>query len=431
MDEFVFIVIFSILGFFLGCFTGLVPGLHVNTLSMILLASSHLLIKFLPFAHNFACLLICSLIVSISIAHTFVNIIPATVLGVPDEDSALTILPAHRLLLNGRGYEAIVLSSIGSFGAILASIFLLFPYKCILGEPLNFYTFLRTNLFWILLSIVLLMIFTEGAGRKDKIWASLKASFVILLSGLLGLLSLDFPVSSPFGLPSSTLMPLLAGLFGLSNQINSLVTKAKIERQLLEEPEMGNKKEVIISVFSGSIAGAIVSVVPGITSAIGTILALGLRGSANDKQIIVTLSAVNTSCAFFVISALFAISRARSGAALVIANLLNIDPWKGLAPPLDFLYFLIPMVIAGFLSFPMTCFLGKFVLGRIEKVPYALLTKISIIFIVIVTFIFTGFHGLLLLFTSTAIGMIPIWVGVRRSNCMGVLLIPIMLNLLT
>jgi len=47
----------------------------------------------------------------------------------------------------------------------------------------------------------------------------------------------------------------------------------------------------------------------------------------------------------------------------------------------------------------------------------------------VLVFLFTGALGLLVLLVGTCIGLIPICFGVRRSTCMGVLLLPIIVML--
>jgi putative membrane protein len=43
------------------------------------------------------------------------------------------------------------------------------------------------------------------------------------------------------------------------------------------------------------------------------------------------------------------------------------------------------------------------------------------------TFHYTGLIGLLVLATATAIGLLPAAVGVRRTHCMGVIMVPCIL----
>ena len=46
------------------------------------------------------------------------DFIPSIFLGAPDEDSLLSILPGHKLLLRGRGYFAIIFTLYGSLTAL-------------------------------------------------------------------------------------------------------------------------------------------------------------------------------------------------------------------------------------------------------------------------------------------------------------------------
>jgi len=374
---------------------------------------------------------ISSFIVSVAIAHTFVNIIPATFLGAPDEETALSVLPAHKLLLEGKGYEAIALSALGSFGAIIFSTALIFPFKFVLSRPLDLYSILNNNMFWIFLAIVILMIATERrGGRCAGIRAPLYALSVIILSGVFGIIVLDMPVDSPVSLSSTVLFPALAGLFGMSTQIHSLLSEPVIKEQDIEEPKIFNKKSTTLSIVTGASAGALVSVIPGVTSAIGTIIAMTTRGKTDERQTIVTLSAVNTACAFLVIIALFVILKARSGVTIVISSLIHIEEWSRISPPIQLIYLLIPIVVAGSLSYPLTCFIGRKIAKHINRISYRTIIKITIVMLSLLVFVFTGFIGLIVLSVATSIGLIPIFLGVRRSNCMGVLIVPLMLHFL-
>ena len=59
-------------------------------------------------------------LISMAVSHTFLDFITYVYLGAPNPDTALSILPAHRLLLEGKGHEAVQLATIGSlFGLII------------------------------------------------------------------------------------------------------------------------------------------------------------------------------------------------------------------------------------------------------------------------------------------------------------------------
>ena len=59
-----------------------------------------------------------------SITHTFLDSIPSIYLGVPDPDMALSILPAHRMLLEGNGFLALKYTLYGSLSGLMISVIL-------------------------------------------------------------------------------------------------------------------------------------------------------------------------------------------------------------------------------------------------------------------------------------------------------------------
>src|SRR3989344_7011318 len=97
-----------LLGTIAGTLTGLFPGIHINLISAILVSSLSL-----PFISSLPIISLIVFIVSMSITHTFLDFIPSILLGAPEEDSFLSVLPGHQLLKKGRGYEAIILTLYG------------------------------------------------------------------------------------------------------------------------------------------------------------------------------------------------------------------------------------------------------------------------------------------------------------------------------
>lgn len=439
------VLLFCFLGVITGIATGLLPGLHVNNIAIILLSLSGIILSAFSFlqaygvSQDFILVLICIFIISTSISHTFHDVIPSTFLGAPDEDTALSVLPAHALLMEGRGYEAVAISAMGSYGAIVFCFILLYPIRFIIGSPLFFYETLKDIMFWVLLAISILMIATEKAKIdyfKKKYLPSISgmafALFVFFLSGVFGIIIFEVPVDSPIGLSSPVLFPALAGLFGTPTLLESLMTKPTIPKQIIEEPVLDNKKKKssILSIITGSFGGVLVSIIPGITSATGTILAMNARGESDKRQTIITLSAVNTACAFFVVVVLFIILRSRSGATLAAKELIPVSEWTTILMPTNLIYLLIALLFGGTLSYFLTLKVGKIFAKKFVKFPYATIVKFTISLIVIMVFLFTGIVGLLILIVATLIGLLPVEWGVRRSHCMGILLLPILLYFL-
>jgi len=446
MIDLLFILLFCVLGVLTGIITGILPGLHVNNIALILLSLTTTILAVLhPLSNygvtaDFILVLIAIYIISVSISHTFHDTIPSTFLGAPDEDTALSVLPAHSLLLEGKGYEAVAISAMGSFGAILFCFILLFPVRFIIGAPLHFYSILQDIMLYILLAITILMIATEKGKIDDitdkgifpSVVGMLFAAFLFILSGVFGIIALDLPVQSPIGLDSPVLFPALSGLFGLPTLITSLAAKPKIPKQNLELPRLSQseKKASILSITTGSTAGILVSIIPGITSAVGTILAMNVRGESDKRQTIVTLSAVNTACAFFVVVVLYIILRSRSGATLAVMQLISIQEWNQLIMPANLIYLLIALLFGGTLSYFLTLKVGKLFAKSFSQIPYRPLVTATITLILLLVFLFTGFTGLFILLVATFIGLIPVQWGVRRSHCMGILLVPIILYFL-
>jgi putative membrane protein len=437
------IIAFSIFGAFLGCLTGLVPGFHVNNIALILLSITPTIGATLAFlTQEEARLLIAVFIVTTALAHTFINIIPATFFGVPEEDTAISVLPAHSLLLGGKGFEAVALSAIGSLGAVYFSLIVLFPIRLILIEPFFLYSTLKEIMPWVLIAISLIMIATEKRkvemfgiknSKVQSIFGMLMACFIFLVSGIFGLVISRINVSSPIGLPAPILFPTLAGLFGMPTLIHSILRQPHIPEQKISKIRIGKqeRKKTILSIITGSLAGILVSIIPGITSATGTVLAMTARGETDKKQAIVTLSAVNTACAFFVVAVLFMILRPRSGAAIAVNQLITVNKWINLMlPPSNLLLLIIAMLVSSTISYTATMFFGRKFAEKFTKIPYQKLIKSIMVLLSLLIVLFTGVLGLLIFMLSTFIGLIPVLWGLRRSHCMGVLLLPIILTLL-
>ncbi len=446
MLDFLLLILFCIAGVCLGIITGLLPGLHVNNVALLLLSFSSTIVSICSplFAYGisepFILLLIAGFMISVSISHSFHDTIPSTFIGAPEEETALSVLPAHTLLLKGEGYKAVALAALGSYGAILLCFVFLYPLRFFLGPPIMFYDILKEVMIIVLISVVLLMISTEktritdfsGSGKIPSFLGMLFAAFIFILSGIFGLIIFEVHLVSPIGLPAPVLFPALAGVFGIPPLLTSLFTKPIIPEQKVE-PLIQNsieKKSSILSVLTGSAAGIFVSLIPGLTTATGTILAMNIRQKSSHEQTIVTLSAVNTAATFSVTMMLFLIQRARSGVTIAVKDLIPIEPWDSVAMPLELLYLLMFLLLSGALSFFLTLFIGRLFAKKFHKIPYQKLVLFTLLFVCALVVLFTGLFGLIVLLVATSIGFLPLCWGVRRSHCMGILLIPIILYFL-
>lgn len=162
------VMLFTLLGVSIGIFSGLVPGIHPNFIAMSILAAQSVFFGFTaavfywmsPSASDII-IIVCALIVGVMIAHSFLDIIPSIYLGAPDDSTALSVLPGHRLVLSGRGDEAVRCAAIGAMGAVFLVLVLILPARLIIGQPVNAYEKLSPFIPFILLLIVALLMMSE------------------------------------------------------------------------------------------------------------------------------------------------------------------------------------------------------------------------------------------------------------------------------
>ena len=255
--------------------------------------------------------LLAVIIVAMSIAHTFLDFIPSTFLGAPEGETALSVLPAHSMLLEGHGYEAVFLSAIGSLGGIMIAFILLIPFRFIIGDPVNGYVVLKQYMVFILIGICVLMLFTEQTKIKYRrkvingevvyengifsrtIGVAIGVA-IFLVAGVFGFIILKLDISSPFGLPATVLFPAFAGLFGVSTLLDSMRSSSGVPKQEITRPDL-DRKETMKSAATGSIAGSTVGFLPGLSSGVATVVAMVFRKESERKQVIITLSAINTT----------------------------------------------------------------------------------------------------------------------------------------
>jgi len=159
-------------------------------------------------------------------------------------------------------------------------------------------------------------------------------------------------------------------------------------------------------------------------------MAMIFRKDTEKKQVIVTLSAINTANSLFVLVALFLILRPRSGAAIVINQLISVKAWDSMLLPESLGYLLISVLVASTLAYFTTSIIGKRAAKHFHRIPYKRLIQGIIVFILIMVFIFTGWLGLIILLVGSIVGTLPIKLNVRRSHAMGCLLLPVIFMLM-
>ena len=399
------ILIAIILGCLIGVITGITPGLHINLVSLILLSISPVLLEYTNI------IAVASFIIAMSITHTFTDFISATYLGAPSDDTALAVLPAHRLLLDGKGHEAIRLTTIGSLLCLIATI-IIAPIL-IFVVPFIFNN-LKNYVGWMLIALMIFMILREENLNK-KFWALA----IVILSGALGIIVLNMPnLKDP-------LLPMLSGLFGVSILLLSLSQKVTLPPQKVTEHVKVGMKDKIKSIGSGVFSGSLVSIFPGLGPAQAAVLASQIVGEINTFSYLTMIGGINTVSMILSLITLFTIQKARNGSIIVVQQLMkNIDMNT-------LILFLSVALIAGGIATFLTMYVSRVFSKIMNRINYSMLSICIIIFVAFMAFYFSGFIGLLILIVATAIGLLPNIVNASRSNSMACLLIPVILvNLL-
>ena len=404
------LVIACFIGILIGTTTGMIPGIHVNTAGAILFASSNLLLAQL--SPEFLCVLM----VSMSIAHALIEFVPSMLLGVPQEGTATSILPGHRMVLQGRSKEVIRIVSVGGFGAILVTIAMLPIFSIalpILHDITKPYT-------WIILLIAsIYLTYSLTANIRYFLWSML----LFVLSGILGWIIFQSPLPS-----GVTLMCTFSGLFGISTILFSLNDSSILPHQ---NPfyELNIDYNKFKSIFAGGITGAILGFLPGFGPAQGTVIAQAVSGTNDNNDddtvnFLLATSGLNISDCLFSLIAIYIIGNPRSGIAVYMSYLISEMSMNHL------IIFIFASLLAVSVSLVLSLKLGDSFSRLMGRVNYRKLSIGVILLQIVILYIFIFYYEApigymtLALITSTAMGMLPHYIGIGKSHLMGVLIIP-------
>ena len=491
---------FTLIGTGIGTLSGLAPGIHVNTLAALLVMATPSLSPLLDGAFATAgcslppALLLSCAILSAAICHSFLDYVPSLIMGVPDETECMSVLPSHRLLLEGKGMNALQAAAQGSLVGATAGTLLLLPLPLLHVQAAQVLDALTPFIPWLLLSIPPVLIWAEsgkadpkaeldlrggrfsptdvislkrhvpvhgdsarvigrtfwrrgrwmvrpplqsfpvrGRGleqgdhlllgkwmvRKDRLPVVARALLLFMCSGALGIMAMDGLVPGENiwkGMEGNMLMPLFTGLFGLPLLIGS--SRGRMPEQRAE----ADAAPSITGALRGSFMGGLVGWLPGVTATAGAVLTTVLpRARQGPEEFISTVSAVGTGAAVLGLGTLLMLGKGRSGTLLAMqeaAPSLSVNELPSL---------LLCVFISSLLSYLLTMDLGKGLLLRVQGRDLTRLNQAALVGMVALSFLLAGPGGLLLLFLSTLLGMVPAKVGISRVHLTGCLLLPILL----
>lgn len=377
------------IGILLGILTGLTPGLHSNTSTALILALSQTL------SNYFSREELAVIVFTNAIVHTFLDVIPTVFLGVPDEDTAVGVLPMHELVLEGKGISACINSA---FSSLLGFIFSLPIFYLFLNMKLD----IRFLVPFVLIVVSTYLIGSEREFLESKFKKISQALTVFVLSGILGYFC--------FG-DEKLLLPLLTGLFASPILLTSIFSSGAIKKQ-----EIQFQDPKIKDVISGVFAGSFVSIFPSISSGVATLIAS--NHLKENQRIVSAISSANTTNAILCFAVFLSSGKTRSGAVSVFRELTpNFDPLNLIEIGL------IVSLIAVLATILFAILFGKFA----ERIKPSKLSLFVFTFNIALVYVLTGGYGLFIFAISTLIGFLTVIFRVRRVNCMGSLILPTIL----
>ena len=387
-------------GVALGTVSGLTPGLHANNFALLLAAVA----PSVPGPRRY----VGAAMLAAGVVHTFLDVVPALALGVPDPAMAASALPGHRLVLRGRGREALRLSALGSALAVAFAVPLALPVTAAMERA---YPVVSDNLTLVLGSVAVLLVVTERTT-----WARVGAALALGGSGALGLVALDLPAEGV--LPAGEMLaPLFAGLFGAPVLVEAVGGEGVPPQA---EGTVTTSRRFVASVaLVGTLAGAVVGYLPGISSAIAATGALVVLPARGPRAFLVATSGVNTANTIFALFALVALGNPRTGVLVALAD-------AGVPVVLPLL--LASVAIAAAAGFALVLAVGDRYLAAVGSADNTRLSVGVLGVLAVLSVAIAGALGLVVFAVSTLVGLVPGRYGAKRANLMGVLLVPLALG---
>ena len=407
----------SIGGAGLGLFSGMVPGIHSNTLASMLLVAfpsmESALSGILP-AESVA-IAVCACVMAASVVHSFVDFVPSVFIGAPDSEDAVSVLPGHRLVLQGRGMEAVRAAAIGSLVGCAVSILQSVPLQYAMLNGAGPVVEKLTPAVLVFASgVIVLSEFSGGGGP----WAL--AEF--LLAGALGYMCMELPIPCTGILGEGTLIfPMLTGLFGIPVLLESSGGNGK-----LPEQRDGCRDPVgPVPGLKGVVTGCIAGWFPGITSTVGASMSACFMPDDRPERFVSTVASVGTVTSVLSLVTLSVTGSGRSGSAIVVREIIG-DGLDGFMSE-GFILMLISMAVSAVAGYALTIWAGRMMTKLVKRIDQVLLGRSVIILLVVLVGLMTGPGGLVVLLSSTVAGFMPTVFGTGRTVLCGCLILPVLL----
>ncbi|MEM4554558.1 MAG: tripartite tricarboxylate transporter permease [Candidatus Anstonellaceae archaeon] len=371
-------------GILLGAFSGLLPGVHANTIAAIVAS--------LPIEDSSVFYILAAVVG----AHLAFQFFPSIFLSIPDESVVVSALPGHRMALEGRGLEALYVCA-SSLLAAAALAALLFPLAAAFF-PLV-YGFVKPNAALILAATSVFLIATEKEIRKIA-----AAFFVFALTGAIGIATLEGQINDP-------LFAAFAGLFAASGILLSFGAT----KPLPEQKQANVPLDYHWYIAGGVVLGMLSDLLPGIAApAQIAVFATAILSLQDPKKFLALTGSIAASHTIFAFAANVSIGKAREGTIAIINQIYPVGIEQ---VPSAIGIILLSLALSSIIVMR----LGKGMASRLSSKKLGLLV---LAYLVVAVGIICGWLGLVLFATCTAAGLLPPLLGIRRTHVMGLIILP-------
>ncbi|MBI5553112.1 MAG: tripartite tricarboxylate transporter permease [Candidatus Diapherotrites archaeon] len=377
-------------GMIAGIISGLAPGIHSNHIAMLASAWN----EATPFA-------LAAFIVSATTANQVFDLIPSIFLGAPEKDQGYTTLAGHRMLLQGRASQAILIAAGGGLAGGISALAL----APLLGLILPFiHATLRPFIPFILGTLLLALIF--GAEKNTR-----NASLLCTLLGtLLGLAALP-----RFG---ELVFPIISGLFGASNSLQTMLAGTrKIPSQTFAR-EIPWKTSLPWGILGAGMA-ALTSPLPAISASFSSLF-LEHTTRMKDRKFLALNAGINSATGIYALAVLWSIGKTRTGSTVAIEQILSIDAFS-------FMALVLLSGTALILATLLVVVFQKKILHGLTRIPYIPLNAFMLIVLGTASILYAGTLGLLSFTTATLLGYYTLQSGAKKSTQMAFLIVPTIL----
>jgi putative membrane protein len=293
---------------------------------------------------------------------------------------------------------------------------------------------LQPHMGWIVVAIIAFMVLGEWPRADDmnpSRWRRLSSAWVYLGAGLAvfllsGALGLILMVRSPLAVESGaqSMLPVFSGLFTLPGMMQILLHGLSAPPQKPGPVAIG-PGELIRGGLIGLAGGLFAGFLPVISGGVGAMLAGHAAAQREDRVFLIAQGA--NRAVYLLGSALLlfvpGLTLTRGGFAALLSLQYVPVGWRS---------YWLAVAIMALCGAAALAALWRFAPCLAQIAPRLPLRAIVIVngaVCVALVYAFTGLAGLGVCAAATLIGLIPVAFGGRRLNCLGVLLIPVSLNM--